>query len=274
MRASSLSYPTVVSSISRLLVAVATVATVADAQAGTSQAVGRSRAPIPPFSAFWVSTGTLLVDVNKLNPHFERLDLPQANRPGFWTLSNDGYSLGVGGYGPVTGRILLGGEWNTANMGEESSPTGKTNAISTRYWMGTLGFAAWTNWRINVIPFAGVGLGKVKLTLRSRDGGATVPGTQDPTFDEIIMSPGSSSVIDGSYLMVQPGVAVDFLVLNQESQTLGLTLGLRLSSVLSPNRTSWTYQGREVFGGPDTGPVGGSIKVILGVAGFRMGGSR
>lgn len=214
------------------------------------------------------------MDVNKLNPHFERLDLAPADRPGFFTLSNDGYSVGIGGYGPATGRIVLGGEWSTASMGEEASPAGMTNSISTRYWMGTVGFAAWTNWRINVIPFAGVGLGKVNLTLRSRDGGPTVPDTQDPTFDEIIMSPGSSSQIDGSYVMVQPGLAVDFLVLNQTAQTMGLTLGVRFSSVLSPNRTSWTYEGRDVFGGPDTGPTGGSVKVILGIGGFRMGGSR
>jgi hypothetical protein len=259
--------------VSRLAITIAASAGIAGAQPG-GQAVGRTRAPIPAFSAFWVSTGTLLMDVSKLNPHFERLDLAPTDRPGFFTLSNDGYSLGVGGYGPVMGRIVLGGEWNTASMGEEASPSGKTNAISTRYWMGTLGFAAWTNWRINVIPFAGIGLGKVKLTLKSRDGGPTVPDTRDPTFDEIILSPGSSSQVDGSYVMVQPGVAVDFLVLNQTSQTIGLTLGVRFSSVLSPNRTSWTYNGRDVFGGPDTGPTGGSVKVILGVGGFRMGGSR
>ncbi len=273
MRTTPFSCHAFAGSICRFVVVVATAASAADAQTPGS-AVGRTRAPIPPFSAFWVSTGTLLMDVSKLNPHFERLDLAQVDRPGFFTLSNDGYSLGVGGYGPVTGRIVLGAEWSTASMGEEASPSGKTNAISTTYAMGTLGFAAWTNWRINVIPFAGIGLGKVKLTLKSRDGGPTVPDTQDPTFDEIIMSPGSLSQIDGSYLMVQPGLAVDFLILNQTSQTIGLTLGVRFSSVLSPNRTSWTYQGRDVFGGPDTGPTAGSVKVILGVGGFRMGGSR
>lgn len=265
MRAIRFTHPGVGSVVGGLMLGLTAAVSVAGAQSG-----GRTRDPIPPFSAFWVSTGTLLMDVNKLNPHFERLDLAQAERPGFFTLSNDGYSLGVGGYGPAVGRIVLGGEWSTASMGEEASPSGKTNAISTNYWMGTVGFAAWTNWRINVIPFAGVGLGKVKLSLKSRDGGPTVSETQDPTFDEIIMSPGSSSIIDGSYVMVQPGLAVDFLVLSQSDKTMGLTLGVRFSSVLSPNRTSWTYKGRDVFGGPDTGPTGGSVKVVLGIGGFRM----
>ncbi|MDQ8165261.1 MAG: hypothetical protein P3A28_05830 [Gemmatimonadota bacterium] len=230
--------------------------------------------PIPAFSTFYVTTGTLLMDVSRLNPHFERNDLAANLRPGFYTISNDGYSLGVGGYGPVFNRLLAGGEWHTAQLGEEASPSGKTNALSTNYVMGTLGFAIWTSWRLNVAAFAGVGPGKVKLTLTSRDGGPTVSPSIDPTFDEIVLASGARSVIEGSYLMVQPGMAVDFLMLRQTVDRVGLTLGVRFSSLISPNRTTWTYEGRTVFGGPDAGPTGGSVRVLVGVGGFRMGGSR
>lgn len=243
------------------------------ASAATAQS-SMDRKPIPAFSTFYVTTGTMLMDVNRLNPHFERLDLPAADRPGFYTISNDGYSVGVGGYGPVFNRLIAGGEWHSAQMGEEASPTGKTNALATSYWMGTMGFALWTSWRLNVVPFAGVGVGNVKVTLTSRDGGPSVPDGIDPTFDEIVLASGSRSVINGSYLMVQPGMAVDFLMLNQTEDRIGLTLGVRFTSMISPNRTTWTYQGREVFGGPDSGPTGGSVRVLVGIGGFRMGGSR
>ena len=36
--------------------------------------------PIAPFSTFYLTTGTLLMDVSKLNPHFERTDLAAAKR--------------------------------------------------------------------------------------------------------------------------------------------------------------------------------------------------
>jgi opacity protein-like surface antigen len=227
---------------------------------------------ITPFSAIYFSTGTMLMDVTKLNPHFERTDIANpANRPGFFTLSNDGYSIGGGAYGAVLDRLLVGGEWHMADIGEESSPSGKTNALTTNYFMGTVGYAAWTSWRINVAPYLGLGLGSAALTLKDRNGGSTVSSTQDPTFDEIVEKPGSKSVIDGKYVMVQPGIRVDFLLLPQTTSRMGIVVGVHLSSAISPNRTTWTYQGRQVFGGPDMGPSGGLLRVVAGFGGFRLG---
>lgn len=77
------------------------------------------RQPLPPFTTVYLSAGTLLLDVSKLNPHFERTDLPAIERPGFFTISDDGFSIGVGGYDAVHGKLTLGGEWNTADLGEE-----------------------------------------------------------------------------------------------------------------------------------------------------------
>lgn len=247
------------------------------ALAGTaSSSLGaQNRAPrdeaIPPFTTFYLSTGTLLMDVSKLNPRFERLDLDEKDRPGFFTISNDGYSVGFGGYGPIMQRLVLGGEWHMADLGQEASPSGKTNQLATTYWMGTLGYAGVTTWRLNVVPFLGLGAGSASLTLKVRGGGPSVPDGQDPTFDEVIMSPGSESVMKGKYVMVQPGIAADILLLRQESDRIGISLGIRLSSMITPNRTTWTYNGREVFGGPDLGPSGGVMRVALGVGGFRLG---
>lgn len=225
---------------------------------------------IAPFSSFYISTGTLLMDVTKLNPHFERLDLVVGQRPGFYTLSNDGYSVGVGGYGPVLGRFVAGGEFHSADLGSESSPTGKTNQLQTKYWIATGGFAAFTMWRFSAIPFVGIGTGTATLTLKSRSGGPQVATGVDPTFDEVIASPGTKSTMTASYVIVQPGLALDFIVLQSDSSTLGLTLGMRMASAITPNRSSWRYEGREVFGGPDLGPSGGSFRIVVGIGGFRI----
>ena len=237
-----------------------------------AQGTSKRDESVPPFSAFYLTTGTLLMDVSKLNPHFERLDLAANKRPGFYTLSNDGYSVGFGGYGAVWNRILAGGEYHTADMGQESSPSGKTNQLTTSYWMGTVGFAAWTLWKLNVVPFAGIGMGTATLTLKSRDGGPTVSDAFAPTFDEVIESPGRTSTMKGTYVMVQPGLAVDLLMLKSDASRVGLTLGIRFASAITPNRTMWKYKGQEVFGGPDLGPSGGTVRIVAGIGGFRLAG--
>src|SRR5581483_7747734 len=129
-------------------------------------------------------------------------------------------------------------------------------------------------WRLNVTPFIGIGAGTATLTLQSRDGGPTVSPDQDPTFDEVIMSPGRRSVMTGRYVLVQPGLAVDYLVLRDSRSSVGLTIGLRFASVISPNRTTWTYGGRTVYGGPDAGPTAGTFRIVAGIGGFRLAGSR
>lgn len=233
-----------------------------------------SRPALPAFSNVFLQTGTLLMDVTKLNPHFERLDLDAKDRPGYFTISNDAYSVGFGGYGMVLNRVGLGGEWNSADVGSESSPLGKTNHLTTSYWMGTIGYAAFTTWRVNVMPYVGIGAGTAKLTLSDRNGGSGVSGTRDPTFDEVIQTPGTESTMNGSYVIVQPGVAVDYIVLRDDRSTMGITFGLRLASAISPNRTTWTYSGRTVFGGPDLGPTGGVLRVIVGIGAFRLAKER
>ena len=251
-------------------IAVAAVALVAPVALG-AQGTARTDGPIAPFSTFYVTTGTLLMDASRLNAHFERTDLPATQRPGFYTIANHGYSVGFGGYGAVMNRVVVGGEYHMANMGSETSPSGKTNELVTSYWMGTVGYAALTLWKLNFIPFAGVGLGSSTLTLKSRDAGPKVPDAFSPTFDEVIASPGSKSQMKGSYVMVQPGLALDLLVLESDASRVGFTVGLRFASAISPHRTTWTYGGKEVFGGPDLGPTGGTVRIVAGIGGFRLG---
>src|SRR5689334_22528692 len=136
---------------------------------------GQPSPTLAPFSTVFFTTGSLLVDVTKLNPHFERTDIAdQTKRPGFYTISNDAFSVGLGGYGAVLDRFVLGGEWLIADVGEESSPSGKTNSMTTSYFVATAGYAAFTSWRVNVVPSLGLGMGTLNLTLKNRNGGTSV----------------------------------------------------------------------------------------------------
>ena len=178
------------------------------------------------------------MDVSKLNPHFGRLDLPTASRPGFSTISNDGYSVGMGGYGPVLDRLLLGAEFRATDLGQESKPAGKTNQITTRDWTATAGWAVYTRWRVNVAPYVGVGMGTVNLILKSGSGGAPVTASDGPLFDDIIMSPGTKSVIKGSDVMVQPGLTIDYLALRQQNDRLGHAGAPLPAAAIAPPRSA------------------------------------
>ncbi|MFI5310344.1 MAG: hypothetical protein ACHQQ3_03860, partial [Gemmatimonadales bacterium] len=157
-----------------------------------------------------------------------------------------------------------------ADLGEESSSSGKTNRLETSYGMATVGFAAFTGWRWTIYPFLGVGAGTVTLTLRDRNGVPQLPLLKDPSFDELILSFADERKVTGSYIMVQPGVGFDYLALRSDKSRLGLTLGLRISSAITPNRTTWRTEGRSVYGAPDLGPHGTMFRLVFGVGGFRL----
>ncbi len=226
---------------------------------------------ITPFATVYGSVGTMLVDVDKLNTRLTRPDLVPGKDvvPGFDQISNDGYAIGVGGY-TALGHLVVGGEFVYSDVGIESSPRGKTDRLETNYLTATVGYAALTRWRFTLFPYLGVGGGSLTLTLRNRDGGPSVAGGRDPSFDEIVLAPGTESVMKGSYVLLVPGIGFDYLILPSDTRHIGLTVGIRLASSISPNRTTWKYDGRDVVGAPDAGPTGRQLRLIFGAGGFRM----
>ncbi len=227
---------------------------------------------ITPFTNVFGTFGSFKLDVSKLNPRFERPDLKLLTPPrvtGFDAQSGNAVEYGVGGYAPV-GRLLLGGEYQYGEGGVETSPQGKTDHLESNMIMASVGYAVMSGWNFTFFPYFGIGAGKLTLTLKNRDGGPTVSSAQNPTFDEVVFSPGMSSVLSGQYVIVQPGLGLDYLLLQDKKSQRGFTLGLRFSTSIKPHRTTWTYQGREVFGGPDAGPLGTSIRLVFGIGGFRF----
>lgn len=225
---------------------------------------------VTPFTNFYGQAGRLNANPSSINTHFARPDL--AIGTGFSALSNDAYAIGFGGYTPVA-RVLAGFEWSYADFGYETSPQGKTNRAETAYAMAMVGLPLFTSWHVTFFPYLGIGGGAMRVTLKNRDGGATVSLARNPTFDEIVLSPGTDSQILGKYLLVQPGIGFDYLLLKDDARShLGVTFGVRLGTVITPNRTTWTYRGHDVFGGPTFQPSGSTLRVLVGIGGFRLAG--
>jgi hypothetical protein len=217
--------------------------------------------PIAPFNNFFVALGNAFSNVDLLNARFDSTK--------YDAIAGHGYSIGAGAYVPF-GRALFGAEYHAADFGFESSSIGRTNKMNSAYWMGTVGYAFYTTWQFNFLGFLGVGEGTTKLVVSDRNGGATVATNVDPLFNDILSNPGFSSTINGTYTLVQPGIGVDYLMLRSEKSQIGVTFGIRLGTTISPHRTAWTYEGRNVVGAPDAGPVGSFVRLTLGVGGFKL----
>ena len=243
-------------------------ALVLSALVGMTSSVARAQAtlagdpPIAPFSNFYLATGKVLFDVGKINAHFT-----QAN--GFYEISNDAYSVG-GGFSVPFGKLMIGAQYHYFDIGIETSPQGKTDQITSKFAIIDIGYNFVNSWHWNLYGSFGVGVGTATLILRNRSGGATVSETVDPTFDEILASPGLKSEVIGTYFILAPSLGADYLVLANTDSHIGLTLGFRVTSAITPNRTTWKYKGRDVFGAPDGGPAGAQIRLQFGVGGFRL----
>lgn len=217
--------------------------------------------PVAPFSNIFISLGNAFTNVDALNVRFDstRYD----------AIAGHGYSIGGGGYFPF-GRALFGAEYHDADFGSESTAIGRTNKMQSSYWMATVGYALYTTWQFNFVGYLGVGMGTTRLNVSDRNGGPTVAPGIDPLFNDILNNPGFSSTITGSYTVFQPGLGADYLMLRAKDSHAGVTFGVRFGTTISPHRTTWSYEGRDVVGAPDAGPVGGFVRLSVGIGGFRF----
>jgi len=164
------------------------------------------------------------------------------------------------------GRLILGGEGAVTDFGEEGNPAnGRTSALRSRFYLGQVGYAWFAGRHLNVYPMLGVGAGSMIVTLSDRNGGgAPVPGV-DPSFTDVALHPNYSSKLDATYLLFEPAIGADWLVLRSVADRLGLTIGARMGKKISPNRAAWRLDGRKVVGGPDLGPDGTWIRLTAGI---------
>ncbi len=238
-----------------LAILVMCAAPVLAAQGARGEGVG-SGGTFPYVSVFF-ATGGSLTSTGDLNA---RLDTA-----GFFAVSNDAISYG-GGVRGRWGRMVFGGEFSAIDFGEEGDPVrGKTSALRSRYYLAQVGYATWAGRHLNVYPMLGIGAGSMSLTLADRNGGGTPPTGVDPTFTEIVLHPNYSSLVVANYLLFEPAIGADWLVLRSVGDRLGLSIGARLGKSFAPNRAAWKLHGSKVIGGPDVGPDGMFARFTFGI---------
>ena len=210
-----------------------------------------------PFTSIFLSTGGSTSSTGDLNT---RLDTAK-----YFAVSNDAISYGGGGR-VKWGRMILGGEVAMTDFGEEGDPaSGKTSALRSRFYLGQVGYTWWAGRHLNVYPMLGVGAGTMVVTLSDRLGGGKPAAGGDPTFTDVILHPNFSSKLDATYLLFEPAIGADWLVLRSVADRMGLTIGARLGKKYSPNRAAWKLDGSKVVGGPDLGPDGMWFRLTAGI---------
>lgn len=232
-----------------------TAATAAHAQGARGEGVGPGGTF--PYATIFFGTGGSVASTRDLNA---RLDTAK-----FFAVSNDAISYG-GGLRLGFGRVIVGGEFAYTDFGEEGDPVnGLTSSLRSRFYLGQFGYAWWAGRHFNLYPMIGVGAGTMQVELGNRNGGGSPPAGRDPTFTEVVVHPNYSSKLDATYLLFEPAIGADWLVLRSVADRMGVTIGARLGKKFSPNRAAWKLNGGKVIGGPDVGPDGTWFRLTAGI---------
>lgn len=184
---------------------------------------------------------------------------------GYFSLSEDAVVFGGGGYGTF-GDLKLGAEHIRMDGGEEGNPNGREAKIEAYYTTVTLGYEMRPASRVSLTPTLGIGRGSYVVKVGDRNGG-TVPADRDPTFDELLATPGRLSTISGGHWLYEPALASDILIVRQKGQKIGLVLGVRAGYRIAPNRADWHLGDRKVVGGPIDQAKGPIFRLTLGIGG-------
>lgn len=244
-------------------VALAIAASVVNMPLGAQGARGEGVGPggTFPFATIFVATGSSITSTDGINKYI--------GAGNFFAVSNDAISYG-GGVRGSWGRAVLGGEFAYADYGEEGNPdNGRNIALKSRYYLAQAGYAWYAGRHLNIYPILGIGMGSVILTLSDRNGGGAPPAGVDPTFPEVVLHPNFSSDLTGNYLLFEPAVGADWLVLRSVADHFGVSVGARLGKRIAPNRATWKLDGTKVVGGPDAGPDGTFLRLTVGI-GWRQ----
>jgi len=247
------------SSVGRFALALAVIgsaiATPARAQGARGEGVGPGHTF--PYATIFFGTGGSIATTHDLNA---RLDTAK-----YFAVSNDAISYG-GGARIGWGRAIIGGEFATSDFGEEGDPVhGLTSSLRSRFYLVQVGYSWWAGRHLNVYPMLGAGAGTMQVELSNRNGGGSPPAGVDPTFTEVVLHPNYSAKLDATYLLFEPAIGADWLVLRSLGDRMGLTIGARLGKKFSPNRAAWKFEGRKVIGGPDVGPDGTWFRLTAGI---------
>ncbi len=220
-----------------------------------AQECGCAPAAFPAKWTVYATTGAALLEVASTNAHLGAAGLP--------SVSNDAMGFGIGAL-YAAGPLRFGAEYLWLDAGRESTSSGLSVRLASTQAVLLLGYSLFRLKGVSIVPTFGVGHATQRLVIGDRAGGATPAPTPPPTFDEVLVSPGRSSRLDGGQWMWESLIAVDAVVPTRPGAEWGVTLGARAGYRLGPNRPEWEYRGKATSGGSVDQATGPVVRLIIG----------
>ena len=204
-----------------------------------------------PGGAGYFSTGlTYLTDLNDLNDALAASGYPESNRAAI--------AVGGGGYGVLQSRVMIGGEGFGVIVPNENSDAREVNYAAGMGFL-TIGYQA-VNRNGNIVGYPLIGIGGGGSTLAFEHTGAE-------TFSDVLADPNRGATLVQGSLLLQVGGGIE-LRSEQSARTGGLFVGLRAGYVFAPVSGDWAFdEGDELRGGPDSGPSGLFVRLLIGGGG-------
>jgi hypothetical protein len=215
-------------------------------QAQETESEGTASPPQPtdPGGGGFFAVGVHAADLTSLNDRLQQT--------GYTTFPSEMVAVGGGGYGLVSGRMMLGGEGYGLLLPSREGQ-GRTVSVEGGYGLFTLGYPFRPARGLQIHPLVGIGGGGLSLDIGSAEA---------DQFEDVLKDPNRSASLTKASVLMSVGAGLEYRFQNRE--TGGLQIGLRGGYLLSPYNTDWSISGRPLSDGPEASLQGPFLRVFLG----------
>ncbi len=178
---------------------------------------------------------------------------------GYGQVDNNFLSMGGCGLAIIKDRLVIGGEGHGL-FGDEHSSNGYNVSFMGAYGMFNIGIVAWKKGPFQLYPLFGLGGGGFNLKIVEQQGAP---------FEEMLRQPKRGMELDTGGLIMGAALGADYLVnlSNNPDEIGGIALGIRVGYNYSTIIGKWTFEDKEISGGPEIGITGPYLQFMIGGGG-------
>ena len=199
--------------------------------------------------------GTSTLDIDALNSRLKS--------KGYSGISDGFFSVGGGGHAIINNKVIIGGEGHTL-LGDKVTIEKYESSVTVGYGFFNLGYILYSLNQLRLYPLLGIGGGVMNLKIREKP--------VSLSFDDVLDDPEKSVELSTSGFLMSFAVGMDYLLLlgGDESGRGGLVFGFRAGYTLSPFKSGWQLDEKEISDAPEMGITGPFIRMTFGGGGYNI----
>ncbi len=175
------------------------------------------------------------------------------------TVSENYFTFGFGGH-LIHGKFLLGAEIHKFLKKGSRSNLEFSNFADAQLYLLNFGYLAYAKKGFMLYPLAGVGLGRLKITVYENN--------VDSFVD--IGSLQRGSISNSSSIVVNLGMGMDYFFKydTKKKGNNSIMVGIRAGYIISAHKNHWKVNYTQVADGPTSGLTGPYFRVVIGMGGW------